>query len=159
MPRRKPLVFETAFAQFREQRLIGSGGAGQVYECIDQDGGVWAIKVLAPDRASTEKLKRFKNEYNFSLRHPHVNIVGVTDSGVVDIGGAKMPFFVMPFFPESLRSLLEAKKVSPNDVLALYAHILNGAEAAHLFKVVHRDLKPENILYDPTTKRWMRPRA
>ena len=26
--------------------------------------------------------------------------------------------------------------------------ILNGAEAAHILKVIHRDIKPENILYD-----------
>src|SRR5574341_2366633 len=149
MARKSPLKFETAFSRLEEKRLIGNGGAGRVYECTDEEGSVWAVKVLDPHRATSEKLKRFKNEYSFCAKHPHANIVGVTDAGVVELGGVKVPFFVMPYFPESLRTLFEKGKLPPADALKLYGWILDGVEAAHLWKVVHRDLKPENILFNP----------
>lgn len=153
MPRRKPLVFQTAFQQFTEDGLIGNGGAGRVFKCTDPEGVVWAVKVLDPRQATKEKLKRFKNEYNFYLRHPHTNIVGVTDSGVVDVDGTSVPFFVMPCFAQSLRDLMNKKQLAPDAVLKIYDQILSGVEAAHLWKVVHRDLKPENILSDPSGSR------
>src|SRR5437762_2030627 len=100
MVRRPLLRFRTAFSDLTEKRLIGNGGAGRVYECADHEGDTWAVKVLDPARITTEKLKRFKNEYTFCTRHPHANIIGVVDTGAVELDGVKVPFFVMPYFPK-----------------------------------------------------------
>src|SRR5690348_14921823 len=84
----KPLpIFKTAFSTLTAETVLGNGGSGRVYRCVDQEGGVWAVKVLDPKRATREKLKRFKNEYVFASQHPHSNLVGVADSGVVVLDG------------------------------------------------------------------------
>lgn len=56
----------------------------------------------------------------------------------------------MPLFDVSLRTLMR-EGVDPEKILPYFGQILDGIEAAHLFKVVHRDLKPENILFHKGT--------
>jgi len=103
---------------------------------------------MSPQLSNTQRNKRFKNEIDFCSKQSHPNIVKVVDSGAAEWGGNKVPFYVMPRYPATLRSLLD-KKIPADRVLRLYAQILDGVEAAHLSKVTHRDLKPENVLCDP----------
>jgi len=56
----------------------------------------------------------------------------------------------MPKYRANLRQVTHAG-LAPEQVLPLFAGILDGVEAAHLQGAVHRDLKPENILLDGTT--------
>jgi serine/threonine protein kinase len=146
MARSKGITFETAFGTYASAGIVGEGGTARVYRAQDTGGQGWAVKVLDPKKASADKLKRFRNEYAFCSNHPHRNIVAVVDHGVTVVDGAKSPFFVMPLFDGSLRTVL-ANGVQAQKVLALFAQILDGVEAAHLLRVVHRDLKPENCLY------------
>jgi serine/threonine protein kinase len=101
--------------------------------------------VLDPSRATTDRLKRFKNEYLFGFRNQHPRLMRVLDHGLTVIENAEAPFYVMPRYTESLRSLLR-KGLTPDQALKAFAQIMDGVEAAHLLKTVHRDLKPENIL-------------
>jgi serine/threonine protein kinase len=78
----------------------------------------------------------------------------VLDYGIVSIGGATTPFFVMPLYAYSLRDVLK-KGMSPSSILPAFSQILDGVEAAHLQHVTHRDLKPENILCDRDRKTWV----
>jgi serine/threonine protein kinase len=139
--------FETTFASYTADEIIGEGGAGRVYGGVRADDGMWvAIKVLAAERASREKRARFRNEVAFQQRTVHENIVTILDHGVTNDGKNSSPFCVMPRFDSSLRSLI-ASGIKPDDVLQFLSQMLDGVEAAHLLGVVHRDLKPENILY------------
>jgi serine/threonine protein kinase len=144
----KKKVFETTFAKYFDEGIIGQGGSGQVHRVIDELGQKFAVKILDPAKASGTKLRRFKNEINFSLRNQHRNIISVIDHGLYKSGGKDSPFYVMPFYDGSLRRLI-ATGIAPAKVLHYFALILDGIEAAHLQKVFHRDLKPENILHDP----------
>ena len=154
MSLRQPVTFETAFTQYTGTDIIGAGGSGRVYRAIDDTGDVYAIKLLDADKANREKLKRFKNEVEFCRRNQHRNIITVIGDGVFIDGKKHSPFYVMPLYQGSLRTLLEAR-ISPERVLYYFLQLLDGVEAAHLQQVVHRDLKPENILYDKAQDRLL----
>lgn len=148
----KPVIFETPFTQYTGIDIVGEGGAGRVYQVIDDAENMYAIKLLDPAKAKGEKLKRFQNEVKFCSRQQHQNIIMVIDSGNVVNDKKGSPFCVMPLYKGSLRNLLKTG-ISGEKALYYFAQLLDGVEAAHLQKVIHRDLKPENILYDEAKDR------
>ncbi len=149
---KKPVSFETTFGVYVVDELIGEGGAGRVYGGVGPDGTPIALKVLAEERTTDDKRRRFKNELSFLARNKHPNIVTVIDRGVARGGKIAGLFYVMHRYQSSLRHLMN-ERISPDDVLPFFSDILDGIEAAHFQDVVHRDLKPENVLYnrDPRT--------
>jgi serine/threonine protein kinase len=144
---KKPTKLATTFDTYAIGKLLGEGGAGRVYSAIDGSGEAVAIKLIDADALSRDKVRRFKNELMFGLRNDHPNIVTVTDFGTSAPDGSGAPFYVMPLFGGTLRTLIE-RGITGDKVLALFAQILDGVEAAHKRGIVHRDLKPENILFD-----------
>lgn len=143
---KKVFIFETLFDTYTSTGVIGEGGSGYVHSATNSSGDVFAVKRLNPDRISTDKLKRFKNEIGFCQKNYHQNIVNLIDTGVINVKNVKCPFYVMPNYTGTLRLLLEELK--PENALSIFSQILDGVEAAHLLGVWHRDLKPENILWD-----------
>ncbi len=139
-------IFETPFDVYTEVGPLGEGGAGRVYEVRNDKGETFALKCLSPDKITAERRKRFKNEIGFCQRTLHRNIVRVLDTGILNLKGVMCPFYVMPKCKGTLRSLIASTPTT--QVLALFAQILDGVEAAHKLDVWHRDLKPENILWD-----------
>ncbi|MBS2025081.1 MAG: serine/threonine protein kinase [Deltaproteobacteria bacterium] len=138
---RKPEVFETAFESYTRGDLLGEGGSGQVFAAVDSAQNQVAIKIMGKE--STSKRRRFKNETSFLSAIKHPNIVPVFDRGI----HAGQPFYVMPRYGGSLRTLMES--VLPAEkLLSMWRQILDGVEAAHLLGAIHRDLKPENVLVD-----------
>lgn len=145
-PLKKPIDFETTFANFTATALIGQGGAGRVYSAHDDDGAPVAVKLLSADSASKDKRKRFKNEIAFLRKVTNQYLVQVLDHGLSVTSGAAGPFYVMPRYEGSLRDLIK-NGIAPNDVIDHFSQLLNGVEAAHLLGTVHRDIKPENVLF------------
>lgn len=154
MKLKKPITFETAFDVFIATEVIGEGGSGRVYKAADESGEPFAVKLLDPEKATREKIKRFKNEILFCSKNCHRNIITVTDSGVLNSGEKSAPFYVMPYCTTSLRRLMD-DGIAAGTILPYFAQILDGVEAAHLQGVFHRDLKPENILYDEIENRLL----
>src|SRR5260221_2598759 len=152
MSMRKAIIFETTFTRYTGTDIIGEGGAGRVYRATDDDENVYAIKLLDSAKANSEKMKRFKNEVEFCRRNQHQNIITVIADGIVIDGKKRSPFYVMPLYKGSLRTLL-ATGIPTDKILFYFAQLLDGVEAAHLQKVIHRDLKPENVLYDEAQNR------
>jgi len=148
----RPRRFETAFNAYTVEAPIGEGGAGWVFRVRDANGAVFALKYLRPETATTNKRRRFQNEARFCERQDHPNVIRVLDSGVVVLATGTAPFYVMPYYPKTLRDLMRTG-ISPERVLPLFSQIMDGLEAAHLVGVHHRDLKPENVLYDPVADR------
>ena len=144
-------IFNTAFNVYTRLETIGEGGSGKVLKVADESGQTLALKHLLPDRLSTDKVKRFKNELSFCYANQHTNVIKVIDWGHDAIGGKKCSFYVMPYYPQNLRNLI-GSGILVDQVLPYYSQILDGVEAAHLKGVWHRDLKPENILFDPRSK-------
>jgi len=73
----------------------------------------------------------------------------VEDWGLAEIEGVKVPFYVMPVFAKTLRSVMNENK-KPEELIPLFIQVLDGIEEAHKKGIWHRDLKPENILIDET---------
>lgn len=139
-------IFETATNSYRILGVVGQGGSGVVYKTTD--GSVeYAVKCLHANLARGEKLKRFGNELRFCERNSHPNIIHILDHGSVISSGMKMPFYIMPLYPRTLRELMDTG-IKHEEFLPLFSRVLDGVEAAHLMRVWHRDLKPENILCD-----------
>jgi hypothetical protein len=144
-------TFQTIFDVYTPQGPIGEGGSGRVVRVTDEAGAPHALKFLKPRVMTTQKAKRFRNELAFCFRNTHRNIITVEDWGLAEIEGVQVPFYVMPAFPKTLRSVMEESK-KPEDLIALFIQMLDGIEEAHKKGIWHRDLKPENILIDETNK-------
>jgi serine/threonine protein kinase len=140
-------VFKTALETYTALKIKGEGGSGTVYQVQTNDLQIFALKLLSPQKVTSEKRKRFKVELHFCSSGDHTNIVQVLDHGVDTTGGGDSPFYVMPFYEKTLRDLMR-EKIGPDRALKLFSDMLDGIEAAHLKGVWHRDLKPENVLYD-----------
>lgn len=136
----------TAFDTYTIGKQIGEGGSGAVYEARNLAGDVVALKCLKPNLAASKR-KRFKNEVLFGQRHQHPNVISVIDSGAALDGKDTISFYVMSYYPKTLRHLIQ-KGIPASGALPLFSQLLDGVEAAHLLGVNHRDLKPENVLYD-----------
>jgi len=150
----KLVIFETAFTHYTGTKIIGQGGAGRVYQATDDAENMYAIKLLDSAKPNSEKMKRFKNEVEFCRRNQHQNIITVNDYGIFIDGKKHSPFYVMPLYKGSLRTLL-ASGIPPEKVPVYFAQLLDGVEAAHIQRVIHRDLKPENVLYDEVQDRLL----
>lgn len=147
----KIMIFHTLSDVYEVVEKIGEGGCGQVYKVKNEDAGIFALKYLEPGKVERKKSKRFRNELNFLSKDIHKNIVKVLDWGYKEEGDKKCPFYVMKFYPKTLRELIN-EGLSKLDILEIFSQILDGIEATHLHGIWHRDLKPENILFDTETK-------
>ncbi|WP_081607605.1 protein kinase domain-containing protein [Rhodococcus triatomae] len=140
------LASELAAEGFEQAEVIGEGGFGVVFRCVQSalDRTV-AVKVLT-SALREEDLHRFSREQRAMGRLAgHPNIVTLLGVGITDNG---RPYLVMPYHA---RNSLEVRirRDGPLDWLqALRFGIkLSGAlDTVHRLGVLHRDIKPANIL-------------
>jgi tetratricopeptide (TPR) repeat protein/tRNA A-37 threonylcarbamoyl transferase component Bud32 len=133
--------------RFVQERLIASGGMGEVYRGWDVETGQWvAIKRLRPELAAqnphaVERLLR-EGEILRQLNHP--NIVRV----LATVETEAQPVIVMEYVSGgSLQTLLEQQSQLPLDrVLKLGLELADALARVHHLDIIHRDLKPANIL-------------
>jgi tRNA A-37 threonylcarbamoyl transferase component Bud32 len=135
------------FAQLEILECLGRGGMGVVYKARQKSlNRLVALKLLAPERVTDAKFaERFTREAHAlaALNHPHI----VT---VYDFGQAGGYYFLLMEFVDgvNLRQLLQAKKLTPEEALAVIPPLCDALQYAHEQGVVHRDIKPENLLLD-----------
>lgn len=147
MANREKYIFTDSFLNnYIELEPFGEGGNALVFKAKDDNGNVVAIKLLTK-AASKDKIQRFKNEMYFGTQNKHENIIQVIANGIFNYQGKECIFYVMPFYGETLRSLME-KGIDNKRVLFLFNQLLNGMIYVHSKGIFHRDIKPENILYD-----------
>jgi serine/threonine protein kinase/tetratricopeptide (TPR) repeat protein len=125
---------------------LGHGGMATVYLALDRkhDRKV-AVKVLAPDLASSLGAERFLREIRIAagLTHPH--ILPLIDSGERD----GVLFYVTPFITGgSLRQHLDSQRRLPlEEAIRIVREVGAALDYAHREGFLHRDVKPENILF------------
>jgi serine/threonine protein kinase len=135
----------TSFAAYAQGEQIGQGGSGTVYAVTDQEGKRFALKLLRPDLATSSKRKRFQNEISFCSTFRHTSILQIVDHGPYKDRRGETMFYVMPIYPRTLRTLMNAR-VDRERLFGILLQVIHGVNAAHKQKTWHRDLKPENIL-------------
>ncbi len=143
--RRSSSSLPEIFGRYRIERLLGSGGMGDVYLAHDTrlDRRV-ALKI--PKLASDEDRERFYREARAAagLRHP-----GICQIFDVDENDGT-PYITMAFIDgKALSHYTNRDHPAPEQLAArLVSKIAAAMSEAHGQGVVHRDLKPSNILID-----------
>ena len=128
-------------------KLLGEGGMGAVYKARDQEvDRLVALKVIRPELAGhASVLQRFKQELILARSITHRNVIRIYDLGVAE--GCR--FITMEFIEgRDLSSVLEERKLGPEEAVKILRQVCSALEAAHAEGVVHRDLKPQNIMIE-----------
>ncbi|MDJ0762303.1 MAG: serine/threonine-protein kinase [Myxococcota bacterium] len=132
--------------KYRIDRLIGSGGMGQVYAAVHQViGRDVALKILHEHFQDNDEIAaRFHQEAQTAGSIGHDNICEIIDVGITNDG---IPYLVMPLLKGmSLGQLLKKQGcLSIESAISVSRQVLSALDATHKKRIVHRDLKPDNI--------------
>ncbi|GBG40964.1 serine/threonine-protein kinase [Mycobacterium montefiorense] len=150
-----PRVGVTLSGRYRLQRLIATGGMGQVWEAVDSRlGRRVAVKVLKAEFSQdSEFIERFRAEARTTAMLNHPGIAAVHDYGESQMDGeGRTAYLVMELVNgEPLNSVLKRTgRLSLRHALDLLEQTGRALQIAHAAGLVHRDVKPGNILITPT---------
>ena len=122
------------------------GGFGIVYEATDDNGDVFAQKVLnygtLPPADIRTLVKRFEREVRYQEQLNHPNVVPILYHDL----NADPPWFIMPLAIGSLEDDIRADPQLAGNPQKPLLDILAGLDAVHQKGFYHRDLKPSNVL-------------
>ncbi len=135
--------------RFRLDRLLGTGGMGQVFAAFDSrlERSV-ALKFIAPRLASDPLMRGLLEREALAVCRlaDHPNICTVHDL----YWGGDTPFLVMELLVgETLAANLARGPMPIADAVPIALSIVDGLVHAHARNVVHRDLKPGNVMLTP----------
>ncbi len=128
--------------RFEIERLVGSGGMGEVFRAKDRlTGGPVAVKVLYGSMA--RDADRFKRESTILAEISHPRIVKYVAHGLIQGG---RPYLVMEWLEgEDLADRLEVSGLTLHETLLLARRVSEALAMLHDRGIVHRDIKPSNI--------------
>jgi serine/threonine-protein kinase len=137
------LVGTVIEGKYRVIRLIGEGGAGQVFEAQHITAKHLVAVKVPTGKATRESLVRLEREAHIvgAIRHP--NVCKVLDVGHMPDGAPYVAFERL--FGETLAERTRGRQLTINEAMNIFSQMLAGLEAAHDANIVHRDLKPENV--------------
>jgi predicted Ser/Thr protein kinase len=135
----------TTIGKYRFVAPLGRGGMGTVFRAVDEtlDREV-AIKVLNPDLADTEVMKRFRAEAVTLAKLSHPDIATIYELYRSDSDLLMVMEFVRG---DTLGKLMEQTGALRIDqAVSIVDRLLRALEHAHRAGIVHRDLKPANVM-------------
>lgn len=128
--------------------LLPAGGMAYVFRArhvtLERDV---AIKILRPEYAADPNfVQRFVQEARIAAPLQHPNIVEIFDTGMVN----GLYYIAMAYVEgESLRQVLDERRVTPDETAAWVRQIASALDYAHSRGVIHRDIKPANVMVRP----------
>jgi serine/threonine protein kinase len=160
-------IEELQGGRYRYERLLGSGGMGEVYLMQDtRVGRLVAIKVVrasnpARGERATDATRLFQREARAiaTLEHPH--ILPLYDFGEEMRAEMAITYMVMPYCADgSLEAWQQAQGqpfLSPQQVACLVEQAGEALQYAHDHKIIHLDVKPSNFLLRRNSRDPQRP--
>lgn len=131
-------------------KYISEGGNGFVFECKNERGRIFVLKLL--NNSKQVKIENFKKEIELQKEVNSEYTVKCVDSGEQCFGRQKKPrpFYIMEKYDASLEDLINGNKITPIKAYKFSIQLCQAIKALHKrdVPIIHRDLKPENILYD-----------
>jgi serine/threonine-protein kinase len=132
---------------YRIEDRLGSGGMGSVYRALGPDGEVVALKLVRPEMAANEQLRRrFKREAQAAARVDNKHVVPVLDSGEYE----GTPYMAQQMINGGTLAerIDETGHLELERAVRVGLQVASGLDAMHSAGMIHRDLKPANILLD-----------
>ena len=133
-------------------KCLGKVGWGSVYEGV-YCGCTVAVKKMHDLIVSPHNIRLFEREMNIAskCRHPHLlQFIGATN----DKGNA---LFITELMEESLRSLLEQRKLSETEIRTISLDVARALNYLHQKKpepIIHRDVSSANVLLWRQDDQW-----
>jgi serine/threonine protein kinase len=131
-------------SQYRIEKLLGEGAFGKVFKVKDQNGNVYALKLLKLWEVHAEIRQQLVDRFDMEFKTGQINsnyLVHSVDHNFINGN----PYIVMEFCANG--DLLKLTENTQNpDLATIGREILFGLQDLHSCGKVHRDLKPENVL-------------
>lgn len=144
----KDLVGQS-MAHYRLDKIITAGSTGFLFKATDTEKNrIAAVKVLSPDRTSTEEEKeRFVRAMKTMLPIRHPNIVSLWNAGKSGpFCWAAMEYIDCESMTEVIHRIGIEGMLDWRDVWRVGVDIGRALEKAFAEKVIHRNVTPANIL-------------
>jgi serine/threonine-protein kinase len=132
--------------QYRLEEKLGEGGMGVVYRASHTFlRRPTAIKLLPPDKAGADNLRRFEQEVQLTASLSHPNTITIFDYGHTSDG---LFYYAMEYVDGLILSDLVARSGAQHQgrVVDLMRQAASALVEAHGIGLVHRDIKPSNIM-------------
>jgi len=132
---------------YRLQRLLGRGGAGEVFLAERADGQVEqrvAVKLLCRGVPGPSLRSRFLQERQILAGLQHPGIARLLDVGETTEG---RPYLVLDYI-DGVPIDVYSRELDLQGKLRLFLGVCDAVAYAHRNLIIHRDLKPSNILVD-----------
>ncbi len=130
------------------ESIIGEGGMGIVYQCLDRVGGVKvAVKCLPPEVSrNADEMEDIRDNYRLVADLHHPNIAGARTLEKDEATGDY--YLVMDLAPGmSLKRWMKRNPQATTKArLSILRQVAAALDYAHSEKVIHRDVKPENVM-------------
>jgi len=140
-----PTPPSSTVSRYRTDRLLGSGGMGQVYLAFDETlQRPIALKVLGAGLEAYASVRdRFLNEARAQAAMNHPNIATIYEVSI----GDHNDFIAMEYIEgKTLKELINGRSLGYEECSKIFRQICDGLTAAHERGIIHRDIKPGNIM-------------
>lgn len=124
-------------------RVIDRGGSSCVYQALDSDGHVKALKEVSVSELSSDEISCFVKEVNFleEFRNSpyiiHLHDYEYQESYLR---------IVLEFGSTNIANFVKSSKLEPMEVMVYWKQMLRALNIVHEKGVIHRDIKPANFV-------------
>ncbi|WP_019932995.1 serine/threonine protein kinase [Nocardia sp. BMG111209] len=130
------------FGEYRLERLIGRGAAGEVWLARDTAERSVALKILSVTGADPDYRRRFDREARIGSRLSNPHVVPIRAFGEEQ----GRLFLAMAYIPGiDVAARLHAGPLGAPEAVDLVSQVADALDAAHAAGLIHRDVKPANI--------------